>query len=486
MRETITQGDHAVEGKSRLVNGSAIVILPYATTEWVNLAQAVAQNNLKDYSDRILLDISKLSYPCFATIKVKPPKDLFQQTVTIRKPILASKSISFAIPNDEAFSQSISIRGAHEGKIFNFLARREVNAAKLICQQVSLLLQNFRNVNAVVIPNGRLLYQRLIENFFRTNTKCDLFFYEKYHHGFTRLDELNLDLPELTTPYFFENFPVHSRKKIQDSISGKKLSPDPSREIFRKWFLSRAGAQTSSNPFGSDFDPYDRSDSMERVPGEPVDNYFFTSSSDEIVGMGSDWHGSSWIDQYHAFDEVLSALERQAESNFTLRVHPNLRNKSTSHVLNEIRRIKWLSRRHPTLQIIGPMSNANSYKLMAEAKRVIVSNSIVSVEASGMGVPVWGVSPSKYDLSVDMRHLYSPEHLGGDSLDIFEVDKTRTYEFVESMIAAANRMKFEDQQNSGHFARFRSIIGVQPSYAAIVAFRRFEVIVNKQILRRKF
>lgn len=468
-----------------MTNGRAIVILPYATKEWVSLAQAVAKHNLREYSDRTLLDISKLSYPSFATIKIKPPIDLFQQTVILRRPILRSKSVDFIIPKDEAFSQSISIRGAQEGKIFNFLARREANAAKLIYQQVSLLQKTFGNVDAVVIPNGRLLYQRLIENFFRNNINCNLFFYEKYHHGFTRLEELNSDLPEVTTPYFFEEFPVHSRKKIQDSISGKKLGSDLSREIFKEWFLSRSGAQTSSNPFGSDFDPYERGDNIERVSDEPVGNYFFTSSSDEIVGMGSAWHGSCWIDQYHAFDEVLSALERRGESNFTLRVHPNLRNKSTSHVLNEIHRIKWLSRRHPTLQIIGPMSNANSYKLMSEARRVVVHNSIISVEASGMGVPVWGVSPSKYDLSVDMRHLYSPEHLGGDSLDVFEVDKMRTYEFVESMIAAANRMKFEDQKNAGHFARLRSIVRVQPSYAAIMAFRRFELVVNRQILRRK-
>jgi hypothetical protein len=272
-------------------------------------------------------------------------------------------------------------------------------AFALYFQAKEILTKN--SYNEVVMPNGRFVHEKAL-----------LF----------AADDLNLKISfyEIGTSnrsYTLCNYAPQSRGGLKRDYEDSKIDSIAGAEDFVLNWLQRRQSQVQENIFSALWS------GAENFPQDKFRNAFFTSSTDEIGALGEDWKLDTWLDQYEAFDCILSKLEEiEPDGESALRVHPNLINKSRRMYRREIDRIQWLAARHPNLKVFWHNDPQNSYEIVQKSNRVFVSLSSIGIEATLLEKPLWVTSASHYDESIGVRKIFSREDLESVGLEEFFPD----------------------------------------------------------------
>jgi len=119
---------------------------------------------------------------------------------------------------------------------------------------------------------------------------------------------------------------------------------------------------------------------------------FYSSSDDEYAGLGSNWNKKlgGQIACIEKLQEIFSAQDRYK---LIIRIHPNLKNKSTGEVSlwRSIKSVKNSS-------VITEESNISSYRLLQNACGVITFGSTIGLEAAFKRKPCLVLADCGYDL----------------------------------------------------------------------------------------
>jgi hypothetical protein len=215
--------------------------------------------------------------------------------------------------------------------------------------------------------------------------------------------------------YYSGDFSPHDRVEMQNRI--RKLSRDADasemHSVAANWFRNRSAPGSTVNPFSS------RWESVIAVPGivsDPTSRNlkatFFTSSTDEVSALGPAWNESKWESQYASF-AYLGRFLQERDYELSIRIHPNLLNKSLSNYSREISHLSKLSKEFPQLKVHLPSSKVNTYHLISDSNLVVVANSTVGLEASLLGVPVVCTNSSYFDDIAGVLKVHSPTSIEG-------------------------------------------------------------------------
>lgn len=271
--------------------------------------------------------------------------------------------------------------------------------------------------NEIVIPNGRFPYQRALA-LVAKRMGIDVAFYER---GFR---------PD--SGVFLGKHMTTDRLTWQGLAKGRLGKSDEDlRSVSKKWLFSRKQPGSLDNEFSVMWTHDATQDELFGHPSQEYAAAFFTSSQDEFLAM-EDWQGFGWSDQYEAFVEFASNVEGRT----VLRIHPNFVNKSFGNALDEIRRIFWMRKRLPELEIIWPFSPLSSYELLERSNRVVVFGSTIGLEASASGKSVWNAGSSMYDVVGDVRNFFPKTSYPADYFQVWEVDANRSWAIIDAQIEA--------------------------------------------------
>ena len=402
---------------------TCVIFLPYLTNQWLHMAFDVRAHLLRRFDKVYVVDISNKAFPSFSMTYNGDP-DFF---ISVDFDGYNLKDCEVPLKGHFFPSQGLTIRKDNSGILVRILNFFEHRAQTRILVSASKVLGRL-GPNAIVLPNGRFSYQKSIASHYR-NLVPDgkIFFYETLFWDFQR-PVTSFAKSFFEPRYFLQDFPIHSRVRLQKALLESELPDASSKAIFYEWLNKRSAPKSEINSFSSRW-----SSSQVFKPDEAQTtaiNLFMTSSTDEFWALGEEWMEDAWQDQYEAFDAVIRKLKKMGETEFTLRIHPNLANKSFRFVRAELKRIDWLKNRHPELVVIGPKAKVNTYSLIGKSKRIFVSLSLAGLEASGLGKPVWCVSANNYDLSIDVRKLHSDESVTESSLAPWDVDHSKAHEYV--------------------------------------------------------
>jgi hypothetical protein len=193
--------------------------------------------------------------------------------------------------------------------------------------------------------------------------------------------------------YYLRSYRVHDRVSLQADFQSQSHSVSADSELkVRTWIRDRRTPTSSTNPFSAAFRETCAPE-FNALPGTKT-AIFFSSSRDELEGLGPNWTTFEWIDQYDAFLTIGKTL-RNLGWDLVLRLHPNLSNKTWPDVKAEFMRVESL--RSAGFKVIGPNSNLNSYSLAESADLVVVARSTLGIESMAMGKNVFVTANAFYD-----------------------------------------------------------------------------------------
>ncbi len=268
----------------------------------------------------------------------------------------------------------------------------------------------------IYIPNGRFPHQKIvIEIAKKFDIQVKYFEKGEKQNCFILSDSSILD----------RSFDTDSVKKSFIGLDSAQVN-----EIGQNWVNARNpkfGKSTNFYAYG--FGSEDRHKKLELTSKKAT---IFTSSQDEYAALGVEWHSHEWSSQYSAIEVCINHLMKHGYE-VTLRVHPNLANKSHSAYLFEKKEIEHLSVKFGSVRVVAHNSNVNSYDLIEESDVVIVWDSTTGLEALVLGVPAWELAPSYYDSYVPIKRWFSilstPEKLEYEC----QTERDRAIEFAAYM-----------------------------------------------------
>jgi hypothetical protein len=182
--------------------------------------------------------------------------------------------------------------------------------------------------------------------------------------------------------YFEFANPVHSieyRCEIMKDFWKNYLSNHDKSlaiSISNSWFANRTLG------VGQSFTK-DQGESFTRDIGNKKLITFFHSSEDEL--FSTDLRSNTWNDQIAFLRELHNELSKIDAFHLLIRVHPNLRHKSS----REMKRWKSFQRElnHPNVSFVMHDSSVKTYDILGESDFVITFGSTIGVEASFKGKP---------------------------------------------------------------------------------------------------
>lgn len=437
----------------------ALLIAGERDVSWEELNTEVLTRLSNQFDEVAVLDLSHLSFPKYVT----PPmwvrrrwsefeddktQKIWQNSTQFKPPApsnprfypgldLSAQEIA-AIENS-ALSLAVSLLGSQSPysthKLSALIIRKSlIRRGEGALAATDAAIQRF-NPDVVVIPNGRLPYQKGAQlAALRQNSK--VMFYE---HGIFRTDH-----------FYFSERQSQDRQGNQSHAQQARVGR-AEIESALAWLSIRRNPVGGLNQYAS---------TWKKGPPLIRDSFnhsavVFTSSEDEFVGLEG-WPGYGWRDQYEAFDSFL----RRVRGASVLRVHPNFLNKSFSTARLELKRISWLCRSHPELKVVLPNDPINSYDLIETTKRVVVYGSTIGLEAHCLGKSVWNAGNAIYDSIVDVRTLKPKEEYPAEHFNPWDVDET------EAMVNLAKLMSLETgylehpQSTRGWYSKVPSAVRV--------------------------
>ena len=262
------------------------------------------------------------------------------------------------------------------------------------------------SVDTVYVPNGRVAHQRLAILAAQA-AGCVVRFYE-----------IGRAIPHSA---YIGHCQIHDREATQEEARQleKTLTVEEITDSADQWLLERTTLGSTINPFSKTWRQFEGTVPDTGEKEEKKRAVFFTSSADEFSSYGAKWASQSWPDQFEAFTAIARVLEPQGVA-LSLRVHPNLVNKSRKYFRREMAGLKNLKNTFPNLTIVTHTQSTSSYALVAESDYVFVGRSTLGLEASLMGKCVWTTTPARYDDVADVRKLHSPAEVTERNLQLWE------------------------------------------------------------------
>ncbi len=254
------------------------------------------------------------------------------------------------------------------------------------------------NIASVVVFNGRLCPHSGVWSAAKSSN-VNVYFYEVGAGPY----------------YFFESFRPHDRSRIQEK----------SRVAFENL------GESEKDRLASDFRNRRTLTSLNRFlelqlpsAGEPVLDIspnvrvavIYTSSPEELIGVGASWENFGWENQYEAIRATVVRLELLGFK-VVIRIHPNIANKSWREFNRAMRAFRGLS-----CPILLPYDQVNSYDLLESASIVVVWRSTIGLEASALGKPTYCLNPTRYDLTADVKTIHNAENLKKEVFRTYSVD----------------------------------------------------------------
>ena len=185
--------------------------------------------------------------------------------------------------------------------------------------------------------------------------------------------------------YFQRTEGFHSRTSNQKYMlahwENSADSEETKFEIGSKYFGELRG---KNNPF--------QVQQMDRVVSTKDFFVFYSSSDDESVGFWDEWH-EPLGDQIEVIHKLQEIFELQEDLNLVIRIHPNLKNKSSAAIAN------WsVIKSKSNSIVIGPTEKVSSYELLDNCVGVISYGSTLGLEAAFSLKPSLVLADSGYDL----------------------------------------------------------------------------------------
>lgn len=271
----------------------------------------------------------------------------------------------------------------------------------LINEQLTNEIIKYCSIDSVVVFNGRLCAHAGVWKAARS-TDVDIEFYEVG-----------------IAPFFFlEKFRPHDRKLIQEKSKAqfRSLTKEEIDETTQQ-FRSRR-SEISVNRFLELQLPF--SQSLVQNNSKSLLAIIFTSSPEELIGVGATWENPGWQNQYAAIRATAKRLDRLGYE-VVIRIHPNIANKSWREFNRAMKAFRDLP-----YSVLLPYDLVNSYSLLDKASIVVVWRSTVGLEASALGKPTYCLNPTRYDETADIRRILTIEELESETFEEFIVDSTKS------------------------------------------------------------
>lgn len=391
-------------------NELSLVLIEYFDSRWLELYSHVLSTRFCTQNVG-LIDVSKFQRPSKRPLLRNPTRDLFQSygSKSLGRDRTGCKGHNCKFTPSILDSEMVTVFSDEEpsGLLHRWLLGVKTRASHDFYHSFKEYCMTTKPVE-IVISNGRLgLQQAAVLVADELNIKKSF------------LESWKLSVPERESRVFRQDFSPHNRFKVQQKAIENNLLLD---EFDADEYLRRRSDPSGGNQFGKKWENYSANNTLQ----SSRTNLMLTTSTDEYVALGPEWKAHDWIDQYDAFDHVISALRRDPAQEFILRIHPNLARKNFRSVAREYSRVFWLKKRHPGLQVIGPLSEINTYNLIASSERVFASLSLAGLESSVMGKSTWCTMPNNYDIVSDVRSLHRREQVNMKHLSPWEVDTKRS------------------------------------------------------------
>ena len=367
-------------------SGSTVrVFVPWVSARFTSMVDHLLASLLQCEHRIELVDVTQFAYPRWS-LNVEDLVDGLSLNSGIRVTVMHRGRITQSKPLHKADfldwlgeASDSEIRTKYNGQLpapLHWLGNLE---AKLARKSAASLFKKLCQLEVKpdelwVYPNGRFAAQRAVLEAAKV-------------HGFK---SFCYEGSRFASKFYLRPYRSHDRVAGQlDYELGKSSVRQTSRQAVSTWIENRSLPKSTINPFAAKF----RDESTSTKP-PPKSIVFFTSSRDEFIGLGDQWSGYGWADQYEAFSALGLELRKQGFQTF-IRTHPNLANKSLKDLKME--HAKLLELKQEGFTIIGPQNSANSYVLASSASAVVVSSSTIGIEALALGVPVLITANSYYD-----------------------------------------------------------------------------------------
>ncbi len=259
----------------------------------------------------------------------------------------------------------------------------DTHVLRMMSSSLYSQLQKFESSERIwVFTNGRLPHQRALIAY------CKL---HSVKHLVIESDQYG------KSHYWARPYPTHDRESLQREADPKTVKVDTALiNRANKWFIEHALPQSKINKFTQRFQVSRENPALTEKNQDVKNAVMFTSSSDEFIGLGDYWPSTGWNGQYESFSHLAKILEDLGWS-ITLRIHPNLQNKSLRTIREDYSQLRRLAQEFQ-ITIVGPQSSVNSYELLDSADVVVVSSSTIGLEALHRDKKVIVTENSKYDL----------------------------------------------------------------------------------------
>lgn len=193
--------------------------------------------------------------------------------------------------------------------------------------------------------------------------------------------------------FFLQPFTTHDRVKVQASMRAtwQAVRDRPeAAEAAAAWFVERREGRPRDWPAFTTAQT--RSRLPEGLEGKRIVAYF-SSSDDEFVAVGDEYRWQGWANQYEAVRGLIQAVDALPDAHLVVRIHPHLSRKHPSE------RERWmrLAGSSPSLTVIAPESDVDSYALIDSSDVVVTGGSTVGAEAVFWDRPSILLGPSEYD-----------------------------------------------------------------------------------------
>lgn len=239
-------------------------------------------------------------------------------------------------------------------------------------------------------------------------------------------------------PYAPQNRLV-SQAAVKDVLAG--MTDEQIEEVADRWLARRAPSADSSNTYSANWVDQLPEVLRDRAPGQQLIG-FFTSSQDEFLFLGKEWHLHEWESQFDAFDRLLTYYESKGALCY-LRIHPNLATKAHDCFVRERADLEKLAARHPNLVVIAHDDPVSSYALVANSDGVVVWYSTLGLEANARGVPVWTCAVSRYGEVADVREVFSPTQITDEMLSPWVVDTLGAKKYIAYLVLRDEQMDMD-------------------------------------------
>jgi hypothetical protein len=257
---------------------------------------------------------------------------------------------------------------------------------------------------------------------------------------------IHFEKGETPSGAYVQPYAPQNRLMSQGAVDGvlSGLTQHQIVETADTWLARRAPATSSSNGFSANWiDAVP--EALLRRPKSQITVGFFTSSQDEFLFLGPEWHLHRWESQFQAFDQLLTYFE-QRDAQCFLRVHPNLATKEHECFLRERANLRLLAEKHPNLIVISHDNPISSYALLDVSTAIVVWYSTIGLEASARGIPVWTCAASRYGEVADIREVFGPEDLTAKKMTPWKVNSLGAKKFIAYLV---NRDRHVDLTRPG-------------------------------------